>query len=116
MNKFSDRRLQENEIIFREANNDIQEFLTETEGDRIKRIVPFYCECSRMDCKRRIELTPLMYDKLHKNKKQFVVLQGHEIPEIEKIVTTQKNINVVEKYGKLPPATDIRQAIKTIKI
>lgn len=115
MNAFSERRLKENEVIFREANETVQQFIEEETGHS-GNVVPFYCECSRADCRQRIELTTGQYDDLHQNKKQFIVLAGHEIPEIEKIVFKQAGFNVVEKYGKVPSPQEINTALTTIKV
>ncbi len=108
------RRLAENEVIFREANKDIQEFLEMTR--RPRQVVSFYCECSHPDCRGRIDLTPEEYARLHENKLQFVLLPNHEIPSIERIVKVQPGFNVVEKFGELPGEDDISEAISDIQL
>jgi hypothetical protein len=113
MDKLSQSRLAENEVIFRSVNSDVQQFITSTEGDNTA--LRFYCECSRLDCRQRILLSAKRYQELHKNKRQFIALTGHEQPEIEKIVKAEDGFNVIEKYQDPPSAQKIRAAVKAIQ-
>jgi hypothetical protein len=101
MSKHSERRLKENEIIFRQANQNIQEFVEATIGEKNLK-VRFYCECSNVKCRQRISMTVAQYEEEHKNKRQFIVLPGHEMAEIEKITKTTPDFVVVEKFGEMP--------------
>lgn len=105
MDALSDRRLAENEVIFRQFNTEIKDFVLEDAQDTVyaHRPLRFYCECSNMDCRERLEITAQEYDKLHANRKHFTVKPGHVIPEIEKIIKKAKEYEVVEKK-QVPPA------------
>lgn len=116
MNEISDRRLKENEVIFRNANKSIQEFIEEVQGTDTQKMIPFYCECSHLDCRERISMTPKMYKELHGNYKQFTIIKEHVIPQIERIVDHKDNLAVVEKNGKMPMPKDINLALKSIRI
>lgn len=109
MNKFSERRLVENEVIFREANKSVQQYAQEiNDGDRK---VPFFCECSNALCRDRILMSAKKYGDQHKNKQQFMVLPSHETPQIEKVVKREKNFFVLEKLVKVPSLEEIDSAI-----
>jgi hypothetical protein len=110
------KRLAENEVIFREANSNIAEFIITEEGANTEKKIPFYCECSDRSCKERIKLTPKDYKKCHKSKRQFVVIPGHEVPQIEKVIKEKDKFNVIEKFGDPPPPEDIDAALKKIEI
>jgi len=112
MDKLRKRRLIENEVIFREANRSVQEFMEEHGSPR--RVLNFYCECSDPDCRARIKLSSDEYQELHRNKRQFVVTQGHYIPPIEKVIREYKDFAVVEKYDDPPSASQISTALKAI--
>jgi hypothetical protein len=110
--ELSERRLVENELMFREPNEKLAigftqlKAMAEEEGDgdlhpNPDDPIPFYCECADAKCSKRINLRPSEYLKLHKASTQFVVLPGHSIPEIEKIITATRKYEVVEKY-KVP--------------
>lgn len=102
MNKISERRLKENEVIFRRANTEVKKTVQELKGSKTKTTIPFFCECSDMNCREQIELTPSQYEETHKNPKQFIVIDGHEIPKIEKPVASRRKFNIVEKFGIAP--------------
>ena len=118
----SKRRLAENEVIFRQANESVRQGLdelkkkAEKEGDVVSEDdmpLYFYCECSDESCRKRILLRPSKHKKLHQNSSQFVVLPGHEVREVERVRIETKAYMVVEKYmtppkkaGKLKP-TDV---------
>lgn len=108
VDNFSERRLAENEVFFREANQNISKGFKELkdianeEGDEewaknADEPINFYCECSNIKCRERIGLKPSEYENIHKNSSQFAVLPGHNIPEIERIVNSSENYLVVEK-------------------
>lgn len=113
--KPSERRLIENEVIFKSVNQNIKEFVSERTGSRIK-FIKFYCECSDLDCTARIKLTTDRYEELHKNKKCFVTVVGHETPEIEKVIAKENSYQAVEKNFIPPRAEQIEKALKTIRI
>ena len=112
-NLSSKDRLIENEVIFRDVNKNIQEFI-EQEGLAKGKTVPFYCECSRPDCTQRINLTLKDYEKLHKDKKYFVTIVGHEFSEVEKVINKKNNYQLVEKHFIPPKAENIDLALKQI--
>jgi len=110
MNHFSTRRLKENEVIFREVNKSIARFV-KSESYKPGQPIDFYCECSNQNCSQRVSLQAEQYQELHGNHRQFVVVPGHETPEIEKIVQTESNYRVVEKFGEMPTSKEIDMAL-----
>lgn len=112
MDSPSERRLVENEVIFREANKSIAEFVKESSV--VSAPLRFYCECSRPECRERIELTPEEYKELHQSSRQFIALNGHEIPEIEKIILQDEDFNVIEKFAEPPTPEELNRAVKKI--
>jgi hypothetical protein len=58
----------------------------------------FYCECSNENCRLRIPLTPKEYTDKHQNSSQFILIPGHHIPKIERIVHDYGHYVVVEKF------------------
>ena len=104
MNEFSERRLTENEAIFKKLNGEVKDFVLEDASDTefARKKLNFYCECSDLRCRQRIILTAKEYEDIHKNKKQFIIKHNHHIPEIEKIVSENNGYILVEKF-KMPP-------------
>jgi hypothetical protein len=113
MNKLSERRLKENEVIFQQANKGVAEFVQEATGDD-NPTIRFYCECSNIDCRQRIPLPAKKYTDLHQNNRQFIALTGHEMPEIEEIVVNGPGYSVVEKFGEIPSPEDIEATLPNL--
>jgi len=110
------RKMAENEVIFRNHNEAMQAGMKqlvalaneENQTDIVRDIdneLYFYCECSDEKCKERILLRPSEYDKLHKTQKNFVIVIGHEVPSIERVIKKTPTYEVVEKYVTPPQSS-----------
>ena len=92
----------------------MKDFLKEESDIKASEPVPFYCECSAPNCIERIKLTLKEYEDLHKDSRHFVVLVGHEFPEVEKVLKKKSHYQLVEKHITPPKAKDIDLALKSI--
>jgi hypothetical protein len=103
----------ENEVVFRDHNERVQENFEEIiklakESGQEDLIRPddtalyFYCECSDENCRRRILMKPSVYHAIHKNRRHFVLISGHETKVIERVVQNEADYCVVEKFIKPP--------------
>ena len=113
MKKRDERRLAENEVIFKQINKDADEFLHDV-GVQNLLVAPFFCECSDLHCKERVELTPAEYERVHKNPAYFIVLKGHELLTIERVVEKRDGYSVVEKFTELPKPEEVRHRLKEV--
>jgi len=118
--KLSERRLVENEAVFRRYNERVQEGLRaanrmarEDGHDDLVTITAdgslplhFYCECSDENCTRRIVMEPAEYRRIHKNRKRFILLPGHGVDAVERVVERKPDYTIVEKFVK--PSEDVR--------
>jgi hypothetical protein len=71
----------------------------------------YRCECARLDCKRTVELTPAEYEQVRAYPNRFLVLPGHEHPEVETVIEATPAYVVVAKgghAGAVAEATDPR--------
>lgn len=112
----SEQRLAENEAIFRKLNEQViagveqtnrlarednqPEFSVTSKSDDAP--LQFFCECADENCTGRVSMNLLEYRKIHKNRKRFVILPGHEVTSVEKVVFEKPTYTVVEK-GETPP-------------
>ena len=92
-----ERRLAQNEALFREVNERV-----ETLADRLGPDVPyeFLCECANADCTFRISLPRSVYESIRADPQQFVVLPLHYTPEVEDLVIEEGTHWVVRKTGE----------------
>lgn len=59
------------------------------------------CECSSTSCTGSIRLTRAEYRDAWRAPNRFLVLPGHQLPDIERVVEKHESSFVVEK---VPPA------------
>ena len=85
-------RLAHNQTLFREVNERIQD-LGNPAG-----ATEFLCECSDRVCIASIELTFGQYETVRSDSTWFLVKPGHQIPEIERVVSENGHFVVVEKF------------------
>lgn len=122
--RLSERRLAENEVFFREHNERIEqgfEAIRKMAAEDNQEVpvqdnsIPlyFYCECSDEKCRSRIEMRQDDYNKIHEQRNQFIVLPGHEVAAVERIVQKEPACFIVQKRVAPPEsashlhATDI---------
>jgi hypothetical protein len=109
--KKSERRMRENESVFRGRNESIVSDFAELKDiaedagqtlmvDGIDSPILFYCECSDEACNLRIKLRPSKYANLHKKRDYFTVIPEHEVSLIEEVIKTEPKYLVVRKFQK----------------
>jgi hypothetical protein len=105
-----ERRLGENEVLFREVNERVKD-LNEAFGAMTNRI-ELVCECADPGCTERITLSLRDYEELRSQPDCFVIAHGHAVPDIEDVVATGERWQIVRKRpggpAELARATDPR--------
>jgi hypothetical protein len=96
MDDRAERRVGRNQSLFREANEAIERGLWPGEE---RGPIRFRCECARLDCQGVVGLPLGEYEEIRANSRRFVVLPGHEEPEVETVVERLSGYTVVEKRG-----------------
>ena len=94
----NERRVAENESLFREANERIERRASDSGVDEER--VPFLCECYDVDCGEHLRLTLREYEAVRRDPAQFIVAQGHVRPDVERIVRVADHFLVVLKTGE----------------
>ncbi len=90
------RRLARNEDMFRDVNEGIVR--GQWPGDQASPI-GFRCECARLGCNVLVALTLAEYERVRASPRSFVIVHGHELPEVEVVVERGAHYSVVEKVG-----------------
>jgi hypothetical protein len=94
------RRLAENERLIQQINETAELVALDEAGgeeDGAEAEVEFYCACGRRACYETILLTAAEYEEIHRTSNRFIVVPGHETPEIEVVVERHNSFNVVAK-------------------
>lgn len=91
------RRLAINEETFRAVNEGIERGQWPGEEDNP---IGFRCECSRLGCNLLLRLSVADYERVRANPRRFLMVHGHELPEIETVVERCPDYLVVEKQAQ----------------
>src|SRR5690242_18778558 len=83
------RRVARNQATLRLVNEGI-----EADGRRTQ--LAFLCECGRIGCNRVLMLGRGEYEALRANPRRFIVVPGHEVTELERVVERHAGHAVVE--------------------
>jgi hypothetical protein len=97
-------RIAQNEAAFRDVNDRIAN--GQWPGAPTDPIA-FLCECGYLGCNQIVELTTGAYERVRADARHFILLPGHEIPDIEVVVERGDGYVVVEKVGV---ARDVAEA------
>jgi hypothetical protein len=114
----AERRQIENEMIFRRSNEKVGDDLEALDAMHIDdgdphliqdeaMILHFKCECSDENCTTRIPMRLSDYQEIHTDRDTFVVLPGHQVDPIEKVIRNTSGYNVVLKNNTLPEPSDV---------
>ena len=92
-----------NQSLFREVNERIEELAADEPsvfGDmKRSRMIDLACECCDTSCTDPVTLTVAEYEEIRGDSTSFVVVLGHEVPEVEEIVRREDRYTVVRKSG-----------------
>jgi len=77
--------------------SDVTERIEHLGGD--SSFVEFVCECTQAACRQTVPLTIEEYDQVRREANQFLVLPGHDVPEVEQVVALSYRHLVVAKRG-----------------
>ncbi|HEY7198228.1 MAG TPA: hypothetical protein VH306_13670 [Gaiellaceae bacterium] len=86
-----EERIGRNETLFREVNERIEQVSPSYETE-------FICECGDRDCIDPVPMTLGEYEKIRMEPHRFLVVPGHEIPDVERVVDRGDGYLVVEKH------------------
>lgn len=86
------QRLVRSQILFREVNERVRETIGAFGGP-----IDFLCECSQEDCTESVELDMEEYERIRSHANLFVVVTGHELLEVDRVVDQGNGYVLVEK-------------------
>ena len=94
-----ERRIAENEALFRVVNDETNAVEERFGGDDALRRSEIVCECGTRDCRERIEITREEYEAVRVHPQRFIVRPAHDEPGAEVVVARTDRYSVVEKLG-----------------
>ncbi len=96
-----------NEALFREVNERIAQLGASAQAWSPDGRIEFLCECGEEGgCGERVRITPETYERAREQDDRFVVLPGHETPEIERAVEWTDEYVIVDKIPAFEPEVE----------
>jgi hypothetical protein len=89
--------LAKNEELFRNVNERIETVSQSVPPD--DSLMEYLCECDRPDCYDKVKTTRGEYESVRAAATHFIVLPGHDDPEVERVVFSNERFMIVEKQG-----------------
>jgi hypothetical protein len=89
------KRIGENEALYRSINEKIED-LNASFG-MVAESMAVVCECGMLECAQQIDLEIPTYERVRSDPALFVVVPGHEIPDVESVVEAHSGFNIIRK-------------------
>ena len=102
-----ERRLGLNEALFRDVNEKLR--AVNEAFAAITDTFDIICECGHATCDERLSVPPETYEDVRADPVLFLVVRGHEIPDVEDVVRETDSYMVVRKH----PGDPARVAVTT---
>ena len=93
-------RIARTESLFRNVNERIAESAQRTESEE----AAFVCECADPLCTEQVEAPLEVYEDVHSDGTQFVLVPGHEDERIEQVVRERRRCSIVRKVHRVVAA------------
>jgi hypothetical protein len=108
MDRDRERRIGENEALFREMNERVNAHLRPHAF--WQKVTDWICECPEETCTERIPMTPEEYEELRSNPTHFAVAPDikHVHPEVESVIEMHERYWVLEKRGEAAKVAEDR--------
>lgn len=87
-------RLAANEAMFRVANERMADW---EERHRDEAVENYLCECANPACTERVGLTKADYERVRSDSCRFLLVSGHEVPDIETVIERNGEWLMIEK-------------------
>ena len=83
-----------NEALFRAANERMSDWEErhENQGSEL-----YHCECADLDCLEKVQLTKADYEHVRADSAHFLVVAGHDRPDIETVIESRDGWALIEK-------------------
>lgn len=85
-----EQRVVANEVVARQVNEELAPWQTSD-------VLGLLCECGRNDCKATVSIERGDYERVRSDPISFVLVNGHELPDVESVVSLAGAYTIVQK-------------------
>jgi hypothetical protein len=89
-----EERMARNEAMFREANERAKAW---EERHRDREVELYLCECAKPGCLEKVSLREADYERVRSDSRRFVIVPGHERPDVETVIERHEGWAIIEK-------------------
>ena len=89
-----EERLANNEALFREGNERMAGWEERQTAESVDR---YLCECADTGCREKVTLQRTEYEQVRSNSRWFVIVPGHEVPDLETVIEEHDGWVLIEK-------------------
>ena len=93
-----ERRIALNEAAFRVANERRGDWPERQDTDEP---LSYYCECANPDCRLTVEADRDLYERVRSDSRHFLIVPGHEVPDVETVLEVTDDYAVIEKAASV---------------
>ena len=93
------RRIGVNEGLFRRMNEQLRGLAEQFELDDQLLLV---CVCGDPECEQRVRVPAKQYEGIRADPRFFALIPGHELTDVEEVVSERNGYNVVRKHDGTP--------------
>jgi hypothetical protein len=68
----------------------------------------FVCECGRLECTDKVHLQLADYERVRSGFDRFLLVPGHEVPDVDTVVRREDGYVVAQKLGDEPAELALR--------
>lgn len=97
-------RIGRNESLFRDINEELEAGLRAVPGG--PELLEFVCECGTRACTDTVRLRLDEYEAVRQDARRFVIVGGHAIPTVERVVERNERFQVIEKLEESAPTAE----------
>ncbi len=99
-----EERIARNEASFRSLNESLSKGVHDRLAESGTDLAGFVCECGDPECTATVRVDLERYEEIRQDPRLFLILPGHEIPDVEDVVQRTEGFLVVHKHEEV---TDI---------
>jgi len=91
--------------MFRLANERMSEW---EERHALAETELYSCECADIECRDKVSLRKADYEKVRADARQFLLVPGHEVPDVETVIERHEAWLIIEK------APEVRETVERL--
>jgi hypothetical protein len=89
-----EERLARNEAMYRKVNERVKALAERASGNEV---AIYFCECAKPNCRARVSLREADYERVRSDSRHFVIVPGHELPDLETVIEQNETWAIIEK-------------------